>query len=130
LFETAYPRLKDEPTIDQWSDQEADGLVERFKDRPCPALADDGSCLVYPFRPVTCRMMGIPVEAEGLVSGACEVQTSVPIQRVSFALRQEEQRLVERERAELAACLGSDPRKGEEVFLPYGFLPGRSSGGR
>jgi len=121
-FEAAFPRLKD-AVLDRWSDREVDRLVDRFRDLPCPALAEDGSCRVYAYRPVTCRMMGIPVESEGLVAGACEVQTAVPIQRIPLVLRQEEQRLAELERAELEACLGSTPGRGEEVLLPYGFLP-------
>ncbi len=125
-FETGFPRLKADTALDRWSDREVDGLVERFRDLPCPALAEDGRCRVYAFRPATCRLMGIPVEADGLVAGACEVQTAVPIQRVPLALRQEEQRLAEQERAELALCLGSTPGRGEEVLLPYGFLPDSS----
>nr|MBI3612370.1 YkgJ family cysteine cluster protein [Nitrospirota bacterium] len=126
-FETVFPRLKAEAALDRWSDQEVDGLVERFRDLPCPALSEDGSCRVYAFRPVTCRMMGIPVEADGLVAGACAVQTAVPVQRVPLVLRQEEQRLAEQERVELEGYLGSTPGSGEEMLLPYGFLPDRSS---
>jgi Fe-S-cluster containining protein len=126
VFEAIFPRLKKDVALDRWSDREVDGLVERFRDLPCPALAEDGSCRVYAFRPVTCRMMGIPIEADGLVAGACEVQTAVPIQRVPLVLRQEEQRLAEQERAELDAGFGSTPARGEEVLLSYGFLPDRS----
>lgn len=122
-LEAAFPRLQEDVVLDRWSDGEVDGLVERFRNLPCPALAEDGSCRVYSFRPVTCRMMGIPVEADGLVAGACEVQTAVPVQRVPLVLRQEEQRLAEQEQAELEACLGSAAGRGEEVLLPYGFLP-------
>ncbi|MDE3243751.1 MAG: YkgJ family cysteine cluster protein [Nitrospirota bacterium] len=124
-FEAAFPRLTEGIALDRWSDGEVDRLVERFRNLPCPALAEDGSCRVYPFRPVTCRTMGIPVEADGLVAGACEVQTAVPVQRIPLALRQEEQRLVEQEQAELAACLGAAAGRGEEMLLPYGFLPDR-----
>lgn len=127
IFETVFPRLKAEAALDRWSDQDVDGLVDRFRDLPCPALSEDGSCRVYAFRPVTCRTMGIPVETDGLVAGACEVQTAVPVQRVPLVLRQEEQRLAEQERAELEDCLGSTSGSGEEVLLPYGFLPDRSS---
>ncbi|TAJ08289.1 MAG: hypothetical protein EPO61_09265 [Nitrospirae bacterium] len=125
-FEAVFPRLKADTALDRWSDHEVDELVERFQDLPCPALSEDGSCRVYSFRPVTCRMMGIPVEADGLVAGACAVQTAVPVQRVPLILRQEEQRLAEQERAELEVCLGATPGLGEEVLLPYGFLPDRN----
>ena len=67
--------------------------------------------------------MGLPVESEGLVQGACDVQTSVPVIRISDALR-EEAELAEKEAA-------SSPRQrthrtGEELFLPYGFMIRRS----
>ncbi len=77
---------------------------------------------VYAFRPVTCRMMGIPVETPEGVEGACEVQTAVLILRVPAALREEEDRLAEREAMELAALQNRLPISGEEVPLAYGFL--------
>ncbi|HKW85868.1 MAG TPA: YkgJ family cysteine cluster protein [Nitrospiraceae bacterium] len=67
IFEASFPRLAESPFLDSWNDQELDSLVAQFADLPCPALDADGSCRVYPFRPVTCRTMGIPVEADGRV---------------------------------------------------------------
>ncbi len=67
-------------------------------------------------------MMGLPVETNGLMQGACEVQTFIPIVRVSQALREEEQRLTEEEAGLLAEQRQITPRDGEEVLLPYGFL--------
>lgn len=31
----------------------------------CPLLKDDGECLLYPFRPITCRVYGIPTVING-----------------------------------------------------------------
>lgn len=31
----------------------------------CPLLNDKGDCALYPFRPITCRVYGIPVTAKG-----------------------------------------------------------------
>ncbi len=67
-------------------------------------------------------MMGIPVETPEGVEGACEVQTAVLILRVPAALREEEDRLAEREAMELAALQNRLPISGEEVPLAYGFL--------
>lgn len=39
---------------DGWSDMPEDDLT------PCPLLADDGCCLVYDSRPLTCRLHGLP----------------------------------------------------------------------
>jgi len=40
----------------------------------CPALDPElGTCDVYPFRPMTCRVFGPPVRSEGGVLGTCEL---------------------------------------------------------
>ena len=99
-----------------------DDLVNQFSDLPCPALSSNGRCLVYAYRPLTCRMMGLPVESHGLVHGACEVQTFVPVIRLSEALRQEEDRLAETEAGLIDKQRQITSNDGEEVLLPYGFL--------
>ena len=121
-MEAAFPRLTQSRHLDQWSEQDLDDLVTRFGDLPCPALSSDGSCLVYAHRPITCRLMGLPVETDGLVHGACEVQTFVPVIRVSQALRQEEDRLAEKEAWLIAERRQITSSDGEELLLPYGFL--------
>ena len=122
-FESAYPRLAATPFLDEWPDSEIDQLATQFADLPCPALDADGACRIYPFRPLACRTMGIPVEADNLVQGACEVQTSVPLVRPSRATREEERQLAGQEAAEIAAQRQTDQESGEEVLLVYGFLP-------
>ncbi len=120
-IEAAFPQLCESPLLDRWTDAQADAVAARFADLPCPALDAEGRCRVYAFRPMTCRLMGIPVETEGTVHGACAVQIAVPIVRLSRALREEEDRLAEREAAALAAA----PGPGEELLITYGFLPER-----
>lgn len=39
---------------DQWLNMPEDDLT------PCPLLGEDGRCLVYDYRPLTCRLHGIP----------------------------------------------------------------------
>lgn len=124
-LESAHPRLTATPFLDDWPDAEADRLAARFADLPCPALDRDGSCRVYPFRPLACRTMGIPVERDGRVEGACDVQTSVPLIRPSRAIREEERRLAEQEAMAIAALREAVPGSGEEVWLACGFLPDR-----
>ena len=121
-MEAAFPRLRQSPYLDEWRESELDDLVTRFSDLPCPALDSDGRCLVYASRPITCRMMGLPIVSNGLVHGACEVQTFVPIIQVSQALREEEDRLSETEAGLIEEARQMTPRDGEEVLLPYGFL--------
>lgn len=123
-IESAFPQLTRSVWLDEWPDAALDDLARRFRDLPCPALQEDGSCRVYRFRPVTCRLMGIPVESDQISVGACEVQTAIPVTRLSQSLREEESRLAEQEAAELQR-LGGKGECGEEVLLPYGFFQDR-----
>ena len=55
-------------------DDEAAAEFEAFADyEPCPALdPEHGTCDVYAFRPITCRVFGPPVRSEGGL-GVCEL---------------------------------------------------------
>ena len=122
MIEASVPQLARHPFIDDWQDRDTDMLVERYRDLPCPALGADGSCSLYAFRPLACRSMGIPVDSDGLVQGACAIQTSVPIIRLSPLLRHEENRLAGEEAEELARLRDRQSLEGEELLLPYAFL--------
>jgi len=124
ILETAYPRLKPSPSIGGWSDEEIDQAVTAFDDAPCPALGNDGLCSLYDYRPLTCRSMGIPARQDAMVNGACAVQTFVPIARLTASLEVEEQELAALEAAELAG-LPEVAAEGEEILLPYAFVPRR-----
>lgn len=121
-LESAYPDLRSKPSLDEWDDRMIDDMIEQFSDLPCPALAPDGTCGVYALRPITCRTMGIPTESDGMVQGACTVQTAVPIVRLSPTFRTEADRLAEHEAVGLAILKRADQGEGDEVLLPYGFL--------
>jgi len=56
------------------NDEQAAQKFEEFADyEPCPALdPEHGTCDVYEFRPVTCRIFGPPVRSEGGL-GVCEL---------------------------------------------------------
>ena len=123
MIEQAYPTVAESPEVDTWREEDLDVVVGRFADLPCPALAPDGSCLLYAFRPVTCRMMGVPVEVEDHVHGACDVQMSVPIVRLPTTLLTQENQLAEMEETVLASLRNSNDQSGDELLLPYGFLP-------
>lgn len=123
-LERHYPQLASSPSLDRWDDRAVDQLVTQFADLLCPALQADGSCAVYAYRPMTCRTMGIPTDDQGLVQGACEIQTAVPLIRLSRALRTDEDRLAEKEAAALRRLQGQGEDRGEEVLLQYGFVHG------
>lgn len=119
---TAAQYLNTNRFIDRWPVEDIDRFTERFEAWPCPALEKDGRCGVYEFRPLVCRSMGIPAESDGVISGACAVQTSVPVIRLSKALREEENLLAGMEAEELAAVRRRNRVQGEELFLPFAFL--------
>ena len=122
-IEARFPRLSASPILDDWPDQLAEQLAEQFKDMPCPALDPEGRCTVYAYRPLTCRSMGIPAEQDGRIEGACDIQTAVPIIRLSAPLREEEDRLAGGEAEQLDALRLTLQSQGEELLLPYAFLP-------
>ena len=123
-LEAAYPQLEMSSSLDGWSDEEIDHAVQAFRDAPCPALGSDGFCALYAYRPLTCRSMGIPTRQDATVNGACPVQTFVPIVRLSASLETEEQELASAEAA-LLEVLPEVAAEGEELLLPYAFIPDR-----
>ena len=123
MIEESVPELGQNRFIDHWPDSEVDLIVERYRALPCPALNSDGSCGLYAFRPLACRSMGIPSETKETVQGACAVQTSVPLIRLSRSLRQEEDLLAEEETCQLMYLRHREGLIGEELLLPYAFLP-------
>ncbi len=42
-------------------EEEWNGVMSDEDETPCPLLADDGRCLVYDVRPMTCRLHGLPL---------------------------------------------------------------------
>lgn len=122
-MEAAYPQLLKSRFLDHWPDTDIDRLVSQFHQAPCPALGEDGLCGLYEYRPLTCRSMGIPSEQAGITSGACEVQIFIPIVRLSASIRADEDGLAQQEASGLNRQRLAENAEGEEVLLPYGFLP-------
>ncbi|MCP9456615.1 MAG: hypothetical protein NNA18_10965 [Nitrospira sp.] len=127
LIEQAAPVLTRNLFIDQWADHDIDALVEQFSHLECPALLSDGSCAVYPFRPLTCRSMGIPQAVGTTVEGACAVQTAVPLVQLPLFYREEENHLLQEEANLLMHQMILEATEGEEILLPYAFLAERIS---
>lgn len=50
----AQPYLLNRYPDEEWTEMPEDDMT------PCPLLGDDGVCLVYPWRPMTCRLHGLP----------------------------------------------------------------------
>lgn len=118
----AAPQLSTNRFIDQWTEKDIDRVIERFAAWPCPALEPDGACGLYEFRPLVCRSMGVPQDDGVLVSGACAMQTAVPLIRPSKVFREEESHLAGMEAVEIQALRLQAGIMGEELFLPYAFI--------
>ncbi len=61
-------------------DEQFDVLSEALAAEPCPLLSHDGRCLVYDYRPLVCRMIGLPLlTADGdVLENACPIQDQFP----------------------------------------------------
>jgi len=57
-----------------------DRLVESLSDVPCPLLDEHGACRLYAWRPLVCRLIGLPMmTAEGeILENACPIQEQFP----------------------------------------------------
>lgn len=123
----AVPQLLTNRFVDHWPEQDCEQVIEQCATWPCPALESDGGCAIYEFRPLVCRSMGIPSEDDGCVHGACAVQTSIPLIRLSNALREQEDCLAALEANELEALRHQQGVEGEEMLLPFAFIPEASA---
>lgn len=60
-------------------DRKFDWICNRLAKARCPALGDNGACLIYEDRPATCRMIGLPMKTRenDLLENNCPIkQTS------------------------------------------------------
>jgi Fe-S-cluster containining protein len=57
-----------------------DALADRLADAPCPCLDEDGACLIYQYRPLVCRTMGLSMQTRGdrIIENACPIQDRFP----------------------------------------------------
>lgn len=60
-----------------------DAATDRLEDDPCPALDEDGRCLVYASRPMVCRLTGLGLMTpEGeVLENVCPIQDNFPAYR-------------------------------------------------
>ena len=56
-----WPDLEPPYMLNVRPEEEWDDVMPDDDETPCPLLGEDGLCLVYRFRPMTCRLHGIPL---------------------------------------------------------------------
>ena len=105
----------DVPTGILGDDDESAEEFEEFADyEPCPALdPDHGTCDVYAWRPITCRVFGPPVRSEGGL-GVCELcyHGATPDEIAGCELKLDEANALQ---AELVADLEKTGSKGRTI---------------
>lgn len=57
----AWPELEPPYILNVRPEEDWETLMPDNDETPCPLLGDDGICMVYRFRPMTCRLHGIPL---------------------------------------------------------------------
>ena len=95
-----------------------DILVEAARERVrCPLLGMDDTCLLYEYRPITCRLYGVPTAIHGQahVCGLCHFQKGGAYPTV--ALDRIQDRLADMSRR-IGATLGSRFRELHRVYVP------------
>lgn len=95
---------------------------------PCPLLGDDGLCLVYPFRPMTCRLHGLPnidLSGEDFSADLCTLHPGDPHTLPDRALRWRFRETFTREIVLLRAFtlqLTGTPTSEADTFIPLALL--------
>ncbi|MEA5113942.1 MAG: YkgJ family cysteine cluster protein [Geobacteraceae bacterium] len=59
-----WPELEPPYMLNVRPEEDWEALMPDDDETPCPLLGDDGLCLVYRYRPMTCRLHGIPLVDE------------------------------------------------------------------
>jgi Fe-S-cluster containining protein len=60
-LQTIWPELTEPYILNYRPEADWDELMPEEDETPCVLLGDDGKCLVYDYRPMTCRLNGIPL---------------------------------------------------------------------
>jgi Fe-S-cluster containining protein len=55
------PNLNPPYYLTELSDEDIDALCDKFAELRCPLLNEKNQCLVYQYRPMTCRLHGLPM---------------------------------------------------------------------
>jgi Fe-S-cluster containining protein len=56
-----WPDFREPYTLNYRPEEEWEALMPEDDETPCPLVGNDGRCILYDFRPMTCRLNGIPL---------------------------------------------------------------------
>jgi len=126
----ANPYLLNDLPDDSWTD------MPEGDETPCPLLGADGFCLVYPFRPMTCRLHGLPnrdLTGEDFSADLCTLHPGDPHSLPETVLHWPFRAAFSREIALLRAFtlqLTGTPTSEADTFIPLALLADYKWGGR
>jgi Fe-S-cluster containining protein len=86
------PELKPPYFLKVLSDRKVDEVVANAHARRCPLLGSNNECLAYEYRPLACRLEGIPMvdSRDGLFGDWCELNFSSGVpEEIRSELRQD-----------------------------------------
>ncbi len=116
------PYLLNDLPDDSWTE------MPEEDETPCPLLGDDGLCLVYAFRPMTCRLHGLPnidLSGEDFSTDLCTLHSGDPHALPDSVLRWRFREAFTREFALLRAFtlqLTGEPTSEADTFIPLALL--------
>jgi len=61
VIQSSWPEFSPPFTINHRPENEIDELMQSDNETACVLLGDDGRCLLYDYRPMTCRLHGLPL---------------------------------------------------------------------
>jgi len=122
-----WPQLANPYLLNALADDSWTALPEE-DETPCPLLDADGLCLVYAFRPMTCRLHGLPnidVNGEDFSTDLCTLHPGAPRTLPDAVLRWPFRAAFQRENALLRAFtlqLTGTPTCEADTFIPLALL--------
>jgi len=118
----AAPYLLNAMPDEEWTEMPEDD------ETPCPLLGEDGACLVYPWRPMTCRLHGLPnidLSGESFSDEWCTKNFSdadpLTMPELRWAFRRTFEEEIRMFRRFTARLLGA-PRNEIDTFIPTALL--------
>jgi Fe-S-cluster containining protein len=118
------PELEEPYLLSEIAGERIDQGIERIGDVRCPLLDEQDACLIYNYRPLACRLEGIPIvdARDGLFGDWCELNFKEGISReIAEDLRLDYNEIQAIER-EVTSCLspyfGANPQKEATLFIP------------
>jgi Fe-S-cluster containining protein len=125
------PQLKEPFFLHDLSENTVDRLVERIGDVRCPLLDERNGCLIYDYRPLACRLEGVPmVDAhDGRFGDWCDLNFTRGLTReLAEEFRLDYYQIQETESdatRRLSSCFLDKPQEAITLFIPSVIVASR-----